>query len=158
MSYPLLEDLNIYTLEVLEGRYICKDNELFHKVCKSVKHINCSLYFKTFSIDITKTKYKLKVKIHTVVVSKDLISVLDNLPNNIDVLEIHDSILNEVFSNLPINLKKLILISYYKQNILLMNNLLKYKIPFGLKIISKVLNTEKYIVNISDNKVNLILT
>ena len=158
MSYPLLEDLNIYTLEVLEGRYICKDNELFHKVCKSVKHINCSLYFKTFSIDITKTKYKLKVKIHTVVVSKDLISVLDNLPNNIDVLEIHDIILNEVFSNLPINLKKLILISYYKQNILLMNNLLKYKIPFGLKIISKVLNTEKYIVNISDNKVNLILT
>jgi hypothetical protein len=111
-----------------------------------------------FSIDIIKTKEKLKIKIFAVGISKDLIYFLSDLPNNIDVLEIPELFLNEVLSILPINLKKLVIINYNELNMHLINNLLKYKIPNDMKIICKIKNTTKYTVDLTHNKINLIST
>jgi hypothetical protein len=156
MSYLQLEDLNLFDIQILEGSFYCKNHDLIHKVCKHIKNVFCSIYFKTFSLDIKKTRDKLKIKIYALSITKDLVYFLHSLPNTTDILVIPELILNEIITNLPINLKKFVIISYYEQNMYLINNLLKYKIPYDTKIILKIKNTYEYIVKLSNGK--LVLT
>lgn len=158
MSLSALEHVNIYNLEVLDGDYYCKNKNLISIICNKIKYINCDIYFRNYSVSIKKSKDKLKINVFCVGISKDLIYFLNDLPNNIDVLEIPELILNEVLLNLPVNLKKLVIINYYEKNIHLMNILLKYKIPYDTKIIYKIKNTIKYNVNFTYDKLNLMST
>jgi hypothetical protein len=158
MIFSTLENINFNELQVLDGSFYCKNKNLIHIICDKVKYIFCRLYYRLFSIDIIKTKEKLKIKIFAVGISKDLIYFLNDLPNNIDVLEIPELVLNEVLSNLPINLKKLVIINYNELNIHLINNLLKCKIPNDTKVVCKIKNTTKFAVDLTHDKLKLIST
>ena len=121
----------------MQGSFSCNNFNLINQICKKIELIVCIVYFRTFSLEIKKVNSKLKIKINTVAISKDLVYFLNFLPLDLDVLTIPELILQETLLNLPISLKKLIFIGYYEPNVTLLNNLRKYKIPFGLKIFYK---------------------
>lgn len=130
-----IQNINYHSLDILEGKYSCRDLNIINIICEKIKHIYCTLYFTKFLVCIKKNKNGLKIKIETSAISKELVNFLNNLPYNLDKLVISQIIYIDALNNLPINLKKLKIINYSDNDYFILESLKKFKIPFDCKII-----------------------
>jgi hypothetical protein len=112
MSNATLEEINLYDLHILEGKYYCKNYNNVLYICDKIKFLNCVISFNIFEIKIKKKYGFLKLDILTKFISQDLIYFIDNLPKNIDILVIPQLLISDIKNKIPSTLKRLVICGY----------------------------------------------
>lgn len=146
-----IDNMELLNQSIFEGKYICNNFSIINQLCEKIEYIYATIYLKNFSLYIKKTKEKLKMKIHTVTVTKDLINYLNFLPYNLDELVIPQLITKETLNNLPVTLKKMTIIYFAGNEYWTLETLKKTKLPYNIKIFLKDNNIKKKKQVVIDN-------